>query len=41
MVKPRARFFIYYFIHLRFLDGFIGFLVPKTQVYGVLTGYIK
>ena len=41
MVKPGARFFIHYFIRLGFLDGFTGFLVAKTQAYGVLTRYIK
>jgi hypothetical protein len=40
-VKPSARFFIHYFIRLGFLDGFTGFLVVKTQVYGVLTRDIK
>ncbi|SDR81287.1 Glycosyltransferase involved in cell wall bisynthesis [Polaribacter sp. KT25b] len=41
MIKPSARFFIHYFIRLGFLDGFAGFLVAKTQAYGVLTRYIK
>lgn len=41
LVKPPARFFIHYFIRLGFLDGFAGFLVAKTQAYGVLTRYIK
>ncbi|MGJ8762192.1 glycosyltransferase family 2 protein [Polaribacter sp. R2A056_3_33] len=41
MIKPSARFFIHYFIRLGFLDGFTGFLVAKTQAYGVLTRYIK
>ena len=41
MVKPAARFFIHYAIRLGFLDGFTGFLVAKTQAYGVLTRYIK
>jgi glycosyltransferase involved in cell wall biosynthesis len=41
MVKPAARFFIHYIIRLGFLDGFTGFLVAKTQAYGVLTRYIK
>ncbi|KGL63088.1 glycosyltransferase family 2 protein [Polaribacter sp. Hel1_85] len=41
MVKPTARFFIHYIIRLGFLDGFTGFLVAKTQAYGVLTRYIK
>ena len=41
MIKPGARFFIHYFIRLGFLDGFTGFLVAKTQAYGVLTRYIK
>ena len=41
MVKPAARFFIHYVIRLGFLDGFTGFLVAKTQAYGVLTRYIK
>tara|TARA_B110000285_G_scaffold191101_1_gene218697 strand:- start:187 stop:318 length:132 start_codon:yes stop_codon:yes gene_type:complete len=35
MVKPAARFFIHYIIRLGFLDGFTGFLVAKTQAYGV------
>ena len=41
MIKPAARFFIHYIIRLGFLDGFTGFLVAKTQAYGVLTRYIK
>ena len=41
MIKPAVRFFIHYIIRLGFLDGFIGFLVAKTQAYGVLTRYIK
>jgi glycosyltransferase involved in cell wall biosynthesis len=41
MIKPAARFFIHYVIRLGFLDGFTGFLVAKTQAYGVLTRYIK
>jgi len=41
MIKPGARFFIHYFIRLGFIDGFTGFLVAKTQAYGVLTRYIK
>ena len=41
MIKPPARFFIHYIIRLGFLDGFTGFLVAKTQAYGVLTRYIK
>ena len=41
MVKPGARFFIHYIVRLGFLDGFTGFLVAKTQAYGVLTRYIK
>jgi glycosyltransferase involved in cell wall biosynthesis len=41
MVKPAARFFIHYIIRLGFLDGFTGFLVAKTQAYGVLARYIK
>ena len=41
MVKPAARFFIHYIIRLGFLDGFIGFLVAKTQAYVVLTRCIK
>ena len=41
MIKPGARFIIHYFIRLGFLDGFTGFLVAKTQAYGVLTRYIK
>lgn len=41
LIKPPARFFIHYFIRLGFLDGFAGFLVAKTQAYGVLTRYIK
>ena len=41
IIKLEARFFIHYFIRLGFLDGFTGFLVAKTQAYGVLTRYIK
>ena len=41
MIKPAARFFIHYIVRLGFLDGFTGFLVAKTQAYGVLTRYIK
>jgi glycosyltransferase involved in cell wall biosynthesis len=41
MIKPAARFFIHFIIRLGFLDGFTGFLVAKTQAYGVLTRYIK
>lgn len=41
LIKPPARFVIHYFIRLGFLDGFTGFLVAKTQAYGVLTRYIK
>ena len=41
LIKPPARFFIHYIIRLGFLDGFTGFLVAKTQAYGVLTRYIK
>ena len=41
MIKPAARFCIHYVIRLGFLDGFTGFLVAKTQAYGVLTRYIK
>ena len=41
IIKPAARFFIHYIIRLGFLDGFTGFLVAKTQAYGVLTRYIK
>ena len=41
MIKPAARFFIHYILRLGFLDGFTGFLVAKTQAYGVLTRYIK
>ena len=41
LIKPRARFFIHYFIRLGFLDGFAGFIFAKTQAYGVLTRYIK
>jgi glycosyltransferase involved in cell wall biosynthesis len=41
MIKPPARFVIHYIIRLGFLDGFTGFLVAKTQAYGVLTRYIK
>jgi glycosyltransferase involved in cell wall biosynthesis len=41
MIKPTARFFIHYIVRLGFLDGFTGFLVAKTQAYGVLTRYIK
>jgi hypothetical protein len=41
MIKPAARFFIHYIIRLGFLDGFAGFLIAKTQAYGVLTRYIK
>lgn len=41
LVKPPARFLIHYFVRLGFLDGFAGFLVAKTQAYGVLTRYIK
>ena len=41
LIKPPARFFIHFFMRLGFLDGFTGFLVAKTQAYGVLTRYIK
>ena len=41
MIKPAVRFCIHYVIRLGFLDGFTGFLVAKTQAYGVLTRYIK
>ena len=41
MIKPAARFFIHFIVRLGFLDGFTGFLVAKTQAYGVLTRYIK
>ncbi|WP_298767424.1 glycosyltransferase family 2 protein [uncultured Polaribacter sp.] len=41
LVKPPARFLIHYLVRLGFLDGFAGFLVAKTQAYGVLTRYIK
>ncbi len=42
VIKPAAsRFFIHYIIRLGFLDGFAGFLVAKTQAYGVLTRYVK
>ena len=41
IIKPGARFFIHYIVRLGFLDGFTGFLVAKTQAYGVLTRYIK
>jgi glycosyltransferase involved in cell wall biosynthesis len=41
LIKPPARFFIHYIIRLGFLDGFTGFLVAKTQAYGVLSRYIK
>ena len=41
LIKPPVRFFIHFFIRLGFLDGFTGFLVAKTQAYGVFTRYIK
>ena len=41
LIKPPVRFLIHYVIRLGFLDGFTGFLVAKTQAYGVLTRYIK
>lgn len=41
LVKPIARFVIHYVIRLGFLDGFVGFVIAKTQAYGVLTRYIK
>ncbi|MEO9572007.1 MAG: glycosyltransferase family 2 protein [Polaribacter sp.] len=41
LIKPPVRFFIHYIVRLGFLDGFTGFLVAKTQAYGVLTRYIK
>ncbi len=41
LIKPSARFFIHYFVRLGVLDGFTGFLVAKTQAYGVLARYIK
>lgn len=41
MIKPLARFCIHYFIRLGFLDGFTGFLVAKTQAFGVFSRYIK
>jgi glycosyltransferase involved in cell wall biosynthesis len=41
LIKPPVRFIIHYVIRLGFLDGFTGFLVAKTQAYGVLTRYIK
>jgi glycosyltransferase involved in cell wall biosynthesis len=41
LIKPPVRFFIHFFMRLGFLDGFTGFLVAKTQAYGVLTRYIK
>ncbi|MFT6064353.1 MAG: glycosyltransferase involved in cell wall biosynthesis [Paraglaciecola sp.] len=41
LIKPPVRFCIHFFIRLGFLDGFTGFLIAKTQAYGVLTRYIK
>ncbi|WP_298778275.1 glycosyltransferase family 2 protein [uncultured Polaribacter sp.] len=41
IIKPVVRFFIHYVIRLGFLDGFTGFLVAKTQAYGVFTRYVK
>ena len=41
LVKPPVRFLIHYIVRLGFLDGFAGFLIARTQAYGVLTRYIK
>ena len=41
VIKPPIRFFIHYVIRLGFLDGFAGFIIAKTQAYGVLTRYVK
>ena len=41
LIKPPTRFVIHYFIRLGFLDGFEGFIIAKTQAYGVLTRYVK
>ena len=41
LIKPPVRFFIHYVVRLGFLDGFAGFLIAKTQAYGVLTRYVK
>ena len=41
LIKPPVRFFIHYVVRLGFLDGFTGFLIARTQAYGVLTRYIK
>ncbi len=41
LIKPPARFVIHYIIRLGFLDGFEGFVIAKTQAYGVFTRYIK
>jgi len=41
LIKPPARFVIHYIIRLGFLDGFAGFVIAKTQAYGVLARYIK
>ena len=41
LIKPPVRFFIHYVIRLGFLDGFEGFIIAKTQAYGVLIRYVK
>ena len=41
LIKPPVRFLVHYIVRLGFLDGVAGFLIARTQAYGVLTRYIK
>ena len=41
VIKPAARFLIHFIIRFGFLDGSTGFLVAKTQAYGVYSRYKK
>ena len=41
VIKPAARFLIHFIIRFGFLDGSTGFLVAKTQAYGVFSRYKK